>query len=255
MAFIDGGGGEPAGLEPPQQGAAFRDLLRKPPVRTLARHVLDGDYCLSSHTANIAGPGGESMVLHSDQGYAPRAIEMALTMNVMWMLVDFTEENGATRLVPGSHRIPAEPPGDGPVATVPGVGPAGTALVFDGRIWHGTGANTTADEHRYGVLTYFCRPWMRPQENYTLSTHPDVLASADDELRALLGLRVWRTLGGVEGPWGAARQARRGSAPTASSVVRRRRSVSCATDEPLRPELRRRRRLHWPAGHDDWEDR
>ncbi len=186
----------------PSKGEAFRDLLRKPLVRTLARHVLDGDYCLSSHTANIAGPGGAPMVLHSDQGYAPRAIEMALTMNVMWMLVDFTEENGATRLVPGSHRIPAEPPGDRPVATVPGIGPAGTALVFDGRIWHGTGANTTADEYRYGVLTYFCRPWMRPQENYTLSTHPDVLATADDELRALLGLRVWRTLGGVEGPWG-----------------------------------------------------
>ena len=88
------------------------------------------------------------------------------------------------------------------MATVAGTGPAGTALVFDGRIWHGTGANITADDRRYGVLTYFCRPWMRPQENYTLSTHPDVVDTLDDELRALLGLRVWRTLGGVEGPWG-----------------------------------------------------
>jgi ectoine hydroxylase-related dioxygenase (phytanoyl-CoA dioxygenase family) len=168
----------------------------------LARHVLDGDYCLSSHTANIAGPGGEPMTLHSDQGYTPRSIDLALTMNVMWMLVDFTDENGGTRLVPGAHRIQAEPPRDGDVATVAGVGPAGTALVFDGRIWHGTGANTTSDELRYGVLTYFCRPWLRPQENYTLSTHPDVLADADDELLQLLGMRVWRTLGGVQGPWG-----------------------------------------------------
>jgi hypothetical protein len=88
------------------------------------------------------------------------------------------------------------------VRTIAGVGPAGTALVFDGRIWHGTGANTTTDELRYGVLTYFCRPWMRPQENYTLSTHPDVIAAADDELLALLGFRVWRSLGGVQGPWG-----------------------------------------------------
>ena len=88
------------------------------------------------------------------------------------------------------------------MATVAGTGPAGTALVFDGRVWHGTGANVTADDRRYGVLTYFCRPWMRPQENYTLSTHPDVVDTLDDELRALLGLRVWRTLGGVEGPWG-----------------------------------------------------
>jgi ectoine hydroxylase-related dioxygenase (phytanoyl-CoA dioxygenase family) len=186
----------------PSKGKVFRDLLTTPIVRTLVRHVLQGDYCLSSHTANIAGPGGSAMVLHSDQGFSPRSIEMALTVNVMWMLADFTEDNGATRLVPGSHRIPSEPPHDGSVRTVAGTGPVGTALVFDGRIWHGTGANVTADQQRHGVLTYFCRPWMRPQENYTLSTHPDALADLDDELRALLGFRVWRTLGGVHGPYG-----------------------------------------------------
>src|SRR5947199_382425 len=106
----------------------------------------------------------------------------------------------STRCGPGSRRrrrpsgpraapssTAAAPPGDGSVATIAGTGPAGTALVFDGRIWHGTGANTTADERRWGVLTYFCRPWMRPQENYTLSTHPDVLAEADLELLQLLG--------------------------------------------------------------------
>jgi ectoine hydroxylase-related dioxygenase (phytanoyl-CoA dioxygenase family) len=203
VAFFDGGDGANQRVwNLPSKGEVFRDLLRHEVVRTYARHVLDGDYCLSSFTANIAGPGGEPMVLHTDQGYAPRDITMPLAMNVMWMLNDFTEENGATRLVPGSHLRTEEPPRDVPTETVAGVGPAGTALVFDGRVWHGTGANTTADEHRYGVLTYCCRPWLRPQENYTLSTHPDVLPLLDDELRALLGLRVWRTLGGVEGPWG-----------------------------------------------------
>jgi ectoine hydroxylase-related dioxygenase (phytanoyl-CoA dioxygenase family) len=202
LAFDEHGGANQRVWNLPSKGRAFVDLLRTPIVRTLARHVLQGDYCLSSHTANIAGPGGEAMVLHSDQGYAPRQIELALTVNVMWMLVDFTDENGATRLVPGSHRRTHEPPRDERVETVAGVGPAGTALVFDGRVWHGTGANATVDERRYGVLTYFCRPWLRTQENYTLSTHPDVLADADPELLALLGLRVWRTLGGVQGPWG-----------------------------------------------------
>lgn len=202
LGFFDSGGANQRLWNLPSKGEVFCDLLRAELVRTLVRHVLDGDYCLSSHTANIAGPGGEPMVLHTDQGYAPRSVDMALTMNVMWMLVDFTDENGGTRLVPGSHRIQAEPPRDTEVATVAGTGPAGTALVFDGRIWHGTGANTTADQYRYGVLTYFCRPWLRPQENYTLSTHPDVLATADDELKTLLGFRVWRTLGGVQGPWG-----------------------------------------------------
>lgn len=201
VAFFDGGGANQRVWNLPSKGEVFRDLLVHPVVRTFARHVLEGDYLLSSHTANITGPGGAPMVLHTDQGYSPRAIEMPLTMNVMWMLVDFTDEIGATRLVPGSHRRPAEPPRDW-CDTIAGVGPAGTALVFDGRIWHGTGANTTADEHRYGVLTYFCRPWLRQQEQYVISTPAAVADGLDEELQSIMGFTTWRTLGGVQGPWG-----------------------------------------------------
>ena len=71
LAFIDGGGANQRVWNLPSKGAEFVDLLRKPLVRELARHILQGDYCLSSHTANIAGPGGAPMVLHSDQGYTP----------------------------------------------------------------------------------------------------------------------------------------------------------------------------------------
>ncbi len=201
VAFMDGGGANQRVWNLPSKGRVFRDLLTHPVVRTFARHILGGDYLLSSHTANITGPSGAPMVLHSDQGFSPRQIEMPLTMNVMWMLVDFTDEIGATRLLPGSHLVPGEPPRDW-TSTVAGVGPAGTALVFDGRIWHGTGANTTADQYRYGVLTYFVRPWIRQQEQYLVSTPADVADELDDELQELMGLRTWRTLGGVQGPWG-----------------------------------------------------
>ncbi|MEO5899472.1 MAG: phytanoyl-CoA dioxygenase family protein, partial [Ilumatobacteraceae bacterium] len=201
VAFMDGGGSNQRVWNLPSKGQVFRDLLTHPVVRSLARHILDGDYLLSSHTANITGPGGSQMVLHTDQGFSPRDVAIPLTMNVMWMLDDFTDEIGATRLLPGSHRVQAEPP-RGWAATVPGVGPAGTALVFDGRIWHGTGANTTVDQFRYGVLTYFVRPWIRQQEQYVISTSAEVAESLDDELQAVLGFRTWRTLGGVQGPWG-----------------------------------------------------
>src|SRR5580692_3451115 len=150
LAFFEGDGSNQRVWNLPSKGDVFLRLLRHPLIEVFPRHLLDGDFCLSSYTANIAGPGGDAMVLHSDQGYTPRDIDVALTMNIMWMLVDFTEENGATRLVPGSHLRRAEPPRAEPVETVAGVGPAGTALVFDGRMWHGTGANVTADAQRYG---------------------------------------------------------------------------------------------------------
>ena len=203
VAFFDGGGANQRLWNLPSKGEVFCDLLRTPVVRTLARHILDGDYCLSSHTANIAGPGGEPMVLAHRPG-----VRAALGRHG----AHHERDVDAGRLHRGERRHPPRAriaprrrpsrPATSRSPTVAGVGPAGTALVFDGRIWHGTGANTTADQYRSGVLTYFCRPWMRPQENYTLSTHPDVLAGLDDELKALLGFRVWRTLGGVQGPWG-----------------------------------------------------
>src|SRR4051812_21940119 len=71
VAFFDGGEGANQRVwNLPSKGEVFRDLLRHPVARTYARHILEGDYALSSHTANIAGPGGAPMGLHSDQGYA-----------------------------------------------------------------------------------------------------------------------------------------------------------------------------------------
>lgn len=140
-------------------------------------------------------------MLHSDQGYVPLEIQIPLVANVMWMLDDFTDANGATRVVPGSHRAGWHPDPADPPATLAATGPAGSALVFDGRLWHGTGRNVT-DQPRHGLLTYFSRPFIRPQENCTLSVADEVLESASPWLEELLGFRVWRTLGGVEGPYG-----------------------------------------------------
>jgi ectoine hydroxylase-related dioxygenase (phytanoyl-CoA dioxygenase family) len=115
------------------------------------------------------------------------------------MLDDFTEANGATRVVPGSHRF-EDPMGyvRAGGATVAAEGAAGTALIFDGRLLHGTGANTSAAPRR-GLIAYFCQPFVRQQENFMLSLDPALRAAASDELLALLGFRCWNTLGMVEG--------------------------------------------------------
>lgn len=222
LAWRDGGAdGATDGSAGPNQrvwslvnkGEVFREIVLRPGPLGLVRRRFRlafeehggistrdvGDPLLSSFTANIAAPGGAAMALHSDQMYAPLATGYPIVVNVLWMISDFTEANGATRVVPGSHRF-ADPLGylrrKGP--TVAAEGAAGTALIFDGRLLHGTGANRS-DEHRYGLLSYYCQPFVRQQENYTLSLDPTVRAGASPELLALLGFRSWNTLGMVEG--------------------------------------------------------
>jgi ectoine hydroxylase-related dioxygenase (phytanoyl-CoA dioxygenase family) len=211
VGWFDGAGipagGQPGHRGPNQRlwmlinkGQVFRDLVLKPVVRKLMEPLLGEPYLLSSLTANIARCGGVPMALHSDQGYIPDPSPYPMVANIAWMLGDCREDNGATRIVPGSHLGPRpEVAPSRETRSVAAEGPSGSALVFDGRIWHGTGANRT-DEPRAVLLSYFCRPFIRTQENATLSILPEVYAAASDELRALLGFQVYRLLGGVQGP-------------------------------------------------------
>ncbi|MCY3781913.1 MAG: phytanoyl-CoA dioxygenase family protein [Chloroflexi bacterium] len=210
------------------KGKVWRDLLQQPTVRSVVGHVLGEDYLLSSYGANIAKPGGVAMNLHTDQWWMPEPIHRRpnpvpagsltrelsnrvddhpamiappVVVNVMWMLNDFTEEIGATRLVPRSHLYGRRPDAerDKDVVSIPAEGSAGSAMLFDGRIWHGTGANVS-DIHRLGVLTTFVAPQFRTQVNFTMATAPEVVAEADDDLLALLGFKIWNAYGRVESP-------------------------------------------------------
>ena len=210
------------------KGAIWRELLAQPTVRAVAGHVLGVDYLLSSYGANIAKPGGIAMNLHTDQWWMPEPIHRApnpvpagsltrelsnrvddhpamiappVVVNVMWMLNNFTEEIGATRIVPRSHLYGRRPDAerDKDVVSIPAEGAAGSAMLFDGRIWHGTGANIS-DQQRLGVLTTFVAPQFRTQVNFTMATAPEVVAAADDDLLALLGFKIWNAYGRVESP-------------------------------------------------------
>ncbi len=207
------------------KGRVFRDLVTHPRASALVESVLGPDYLLSTLSANIARPGGTPMGLHTDQWWMPRplprdaepvragairrgefygyddsdlgrAINPPVACNVMFCLNDFTEANGATRLVPFSHRTGLQPPPDVPhtVASIAAEAPAGSAVVFEGRTWHGTGANR-ANGPRLGLLATYCAPQFRTQENYTLGADPAVLAEASDALLARLGFRIWNAYG------------------------------------------------------------
>lgn len=190
------------------KGRCFEALVQNEIALELVGHLLDPGFLLSNVNANIAGPGGKPMFLHSDQDYVPSPFpQYALVTNVMWFLDDFTDENGATRIVPMSHTLRHNPDYAKQYDTVALTGPRGTAMVFHGGLWHQTGANRTQDQKRRGILTYYCRPFMRQQENFFKSLDDAVLARATPQLHQLLGYEMW--LGGVGAIGGLPREAPR----------------------------------------------
>ncbi len=185
-------------------GQEFVDLSIDPTALELVEALLGRAILLSNISANITEPGGGEMLMHCDQGYFPTPYPAeAVAANAMWLLDEFTADNGATRYVPRSHRLDHGPiDHEGPLpATVPLVAPAGTLAVMDGRLWHQTGWNRTADQTRAGVFAYYTRPYIRTQENWFLSLADHVVEKARQpgRLRQLLGFDAWRGLGLVDG--------------------------------------------------------
>jgi ectoine hydroxylase-related dioxygenase (phytanoyl-CoA dioxygenase family) len=181
------------------KGKVFRELAIHPFANEVMTHLLGHDFLISSLTANVARPGGAPMYLHTDQLYVDFWTPKPVVANIAWMLDDFTDENGGTRLIPGSHLRPRQPE-DTPDKTIGAEGPAGSALVFDGRVIHGTGANRTGDKMRHGILAYHCRAFMRQQENPFLGLDPAVIAEGNAELLERLGYTIQYGLGRIEKP-------------------------------------------------------
>ena len=183
----------------PNKGRIFRDLVLSPLVERFMGELLGPRCLLSSLTANIARRGGAPMYLHSDQGYVDFWTEKPLVANVLFMLDDFSERNGATRVVPGSH-LERNLRRWAPEETVAAEGPAGSVMVFDGRLIHGTGANRTDSEVRRAILAYHCRPFIRQQENFFLGLDSQVRRSERSEFLARLGFEIWSGLGRTNAP-------------------------------------------------------
>ena len=212
------------------KGQCFRDLIVHSLVDDLIGHVLGDAFILSTLSANIAKPGGMRMGLHTDQWWMPQPVRAgrksvkasditraavsefvepddslgfapAVVANTMWMLSDFSTTNGSTELVPGSHLTGAHPcAGDqSNYDIVQPEAPAGTLMVFDGRLWHGTGANS-GNEDRLGVLATFCAPQFRQQENQTIGLDRELWPGLSDKLKARLGFVPWNAYGRIESP-------------------------------------------------------
>jgi ectoine hydroxylase-related dioxygenase (phytanoyl-CoA dioxygenase family) len=110
----------------------------------------------------------------------------------MWALTDFTTANGATRLVPGSHRKP-NPEYGGDYETFAAEMARGSVLIWDGALWHGGGANTT-DRRRVGIAMNYCAGFIRQQENQQLGISPETVRNFSPRLQELVGYGVYRGL-------------------------------------------------------------
>lgn len=207
------------------KGEVFHEAIDHPMVRPVLEHVLGPDYILSETSAHLTRPDNPAMALHTDQWWMPppvmpgerdrpageitratarqgplrkadHLIAAPMVTQTMLFVSDFTEENGATRLVPGSHMTGAQPDQSVPhvVPSIAAEGPAGTIAVWEGRTWHSAGPNTS-NEIRYGMPTLYAAPQMRTLKNFTLGTKAEVLAKASPRMKQLLGFKIWSGYG------------------------------------------------------------
>jgi ectoine hydroxylase-related dioxygenase (phytanoyl-CoA dioxygenase family) len=168
---------------------AFDPLAVHPLLLGVLDRTLGGSYQLSAPTGIEIGPGEKAQFLHTDdQIYPLPRPHQEVVLNTMWALDDFTEDNGATRVVPGSHRWTDRRPVD-PDETVTVTMPAGSVLFILGNLWHGGGANRT-DRPRLGVLLEYAAGWLRQQENHVLAVPPETVRTLEPRLQELLGYGI-----------------------------------------------------------------
>ncbi len=164
-------------------------LVDNPRVLAVLDRLLMPNYLLSALQAINIQPGESAQLAHHDDGFypVPRPRE-PLAAATIWAIDDFTADNGATVVIPGSHRWGKRHPGpDDP--TRPVVMPAGSCVFFVGTLWHGGGANTSAHD-RLAVTAQYCQPWLRPMEAFTLSVSRDIAREVSDDIRRMLGYSI-----------------------------------------------------------------
>jgi ectoine hydroxylase-related dioxygenase (phytanoyl-CoA dioxygenase family) len=165
-----------------------------PAVLPVIEGVLDRG-CLISSLSSIAIDQGETIQpIHADDQLIPIARpHVAVVCNSMWALTDFTEANGATRIVPGSHLLDHAPDYGRPYDSIPAEMPKGSVLIWHGSLWHGGGANTTS-ERRIGLAMNYCAGYIRQQENQQLGIPQEVATTFGPRLRELVGYGIYNGL-------------------------------------------------------------
>jgi ectoine hydroxylase-related dioxygenase (phytanoyl-CoA dioxygenase family) len=183
----------------------FAEKVAINPVTLAVMDQLLGPHCerYQLHVTQVVniGPGESEQILHRDDGLLPFVHPGPQALcNTMWSLTDFTDETGATRVIPGSHlwddeRLPRESD-----EVVQATMPRGSCMIYVGSVWHGGGANNSADKWRAGMICGYSLGWLRQEENQYLAVPPDVAKNLPEQVQHLIGYKLHGTfLGWVEG--------------------------------------------------------
>jgi len=166
-------------------------IIEHPLVLELIDQLLPKNYLLSAALAINVHPGETPQPFHVDSGGGglpwptpcPR-----FGISTLWAFDDFTASNGATEVVPGSH-LWNEQRDPRPDELLKITMPAGSAVVFDGRLLHRGGANTSKHS-RLGITPQYCAPGLRQIESMLLAVPPQVAANYSDRIQNLLGYSI-----------------------------------------------------------------
>ncbi|MEV6657294.1 phytanoyl-CoA dioxygenase family protein [Nocardia fluminea] len=173
------------------------EIIEKDLVHELCDKVFleeSGTYWMTTAQVIEIGPGNDAQMLHRDLGnwypfYGLGSKGPEVTINFLIAFTDFTEENGATRVIPGSNHWENFWDMGTPEATIPAVMNAGDALVISGKVVHGGGANKTAGEYRRGVAFTFNPGFLTPEEAYPFLVDREVAKTLSPRVQRLLGFR------------------------------------------------------------------
>ena len=166
----------------------FDPLAEHPAVMAACEEILGPGFLLSVAHAILIHPGEQQQSLHHDDSFYPLTRpRRALGVSTIWAIDDFTADNGATTIVPGSHTWGSERPE--PEDAHPVIMPAGSLLIFQGTLFHGGGENRS-DGSRLALTLQYCPPWARQQENFVLGVPREVVPDLSTRLQELIGYSI-----------------------------------------------------------------
>jgi len=174
------------------QGKTFQDIAINAEVLPVIEGVLDKGLLVSSLSTIHIGPGEIPQPIHVDDGIINLPLpHPPLVCNTMYALTDFTEANGATRIIPGSHRYDSAPEFGKHYESIAAEMPKGSVLVWPGNVWHGGGENTLPDtgpgSWRMGLAMNYCAGFIRQQENQQIGIPLDTIKTFPARLQELIG--------------------------------------------------------------------